>query len=130
VEAAIIFSDQVEFRNRALSYYDNAYSKELTSRIKPPAFDNMRDLRPLQAADIVAFEFYKECERQRYRPHAPVRRGYQVICKMTNRLGFQRPLIHFQQKNELFAHAESVEKHLRRLQYWQKKKTKSGTRAI
>lgn len=123
VKAAIIFSDQVEFRYRALQYYETAYSKELTSRIKPPVFDNMRDLAPLQAADIIAFEFYKECERRRYRPNDDPRPGYLTICKMTNRLGFQRPLIHFQQKDELFAHAENIDKHLRRVSYWAKKRT-------
>lgn len=122
VKAAIVFSDQVEFRYRALQYYETAYSKELTTRIKPPSFDNMRDRRALQAADIIAFEFYRECERQRYRPNDEPRPGYQTICKMSNRLGFQRPLIHFQQRDELLAHAENVGKHLRRLEYWQKKK--------
>lgn len=127
VKAAIIFSDQVEFRHRALEYYENAYSKEVSDRIKPPAFDDMRTLVPLQAADIVAYEFYKECERRRYRPNEDERPGYKVLTKMCNRLGFSQPLIKFQEKPDLIAHAENVGKHLRRLQYWQKRAQQKGS---
>lgn len=35
VNAKLVFSDQVEFRHRALRYYETAYSKEISSRIKP-----------------------------------------------------------------------------------------------
>ena len=122
VRAAIIFSDQVEFRNRALDYYENAYSKEVSNRIKPPAFDDMRRLVPLQAADLVAYEFYKECERRRYRSDDDERPGYKALVKMCNRLGFSQPLIKFQEKPDLIAHAESVSQHLRYLHYWKRKK--------
>lgn len=122
VRAAIVFSDQVEFRSRALQYYANAYSQELSHRVDPPTFQDMRIRVPLQAADLVAYEFYKECERRRYRPTDDTRPGYKVLIKMCNRLGFSQPLIKFQEKPDLLAHAESVGKYLRRLEYWSKKK--------
>jgi hypothetical protein len=115
VKATIIYSDQVEFRHRAKQYYEVAYSQELTGRIKPPSFDKMQDLVPLQAADIVAYEFYKECERRRYRTEMPPRYGWQVLVKMTNRLKFHQPLLHFQEYSDLLAHANSVEKYFRKL---------------
>jgi hypothetical protein len=108
-KAKIIFSDQVEFRHRALQYYETAYSQEITSMIKPPSFDDMRDFVPLQAADIVAYEFYKECERRRYRPEASPRYGWQVLVKITNRLGLHEPLLHFQEYKDLRRHADKVE---------------------
>lgn len=122
VKAAIVFSDQVEFRHRALEYYENAYSKEVSNRIKPPSFDDMRTLVPLQAADLVAYEFYKECERRRDRPNDDQRPGYKTLIKMCNRLGLPQPLIKFQEKRDLVDHAENVSKYLRQLEYWKKKK--------
>jgi hypothetical protein len=123
-KAALVFSDQVEFRHQALQYYETACTQDplLKSRIKPPVFDEMRTVVPLQAADIVAYEFYKECQRNLFHPNDKPRYGYTVLMKMSARLG-QQPLLRFQDKKELFDLAQSAEKHHRRLTYWLKRKT-------
>ena len=114
-KALIVFSDQVEFRHRALEYYETSYTPELSSRINPPAFADMRKVVALQAADIVAYEFYKECERLRYRPNDNQRYGYGRLVKMTNRLGFHQPLLHFQEHKDLLGHATKIETYFKRL---------------
>src|SRR5688500_10165989 len=83
-KAALVFSDQVEFRHKALSFYESVTDlAQLGKKTTPPDFRDMRDLVPLQAADIVAYELYKEYERKLYRPTAEPRFGYQVITKMS-----------------------------------------------
>ena len=66
-----VFSDQDEFRNNALALYEILYRyEELRTWIEYPMFRDMRDCAPLQAADIIAYELYKEFERKLFRPRA------------------------------------------------------------
>jgi len=106
-KVALVFSDQVEFKYRALKLYDEAL--KIGSSIKrsanPPDFRAMRDLVPLQAADIVAYEIYKEHDRVLYRPHHKPRFGYERLAKMSARLGFN-PMFDFFTKTKLIEYVE------------------------
>jgi hypothetical protein len=100
--AAIVFDNQVEFKKRAEEFWEKAYSEEsyIKRRIDPPGFRDMRDMVPLQAADIVAYEMYKEHDRRRYRPLDAPREGYQRLERMGHRLGFP-PLFRFRSEVDL-----------------------------
>lgn len=99
---APVFSDHVEFRHAALRGYELlCRHREVKQWIDSPVFRDMRDLVPLQAADIVAYELYKEFERTLFRPNAPQRYGYQVICRMPQRLGQILPSFAFHNRSSL-----------------------------
>lgn len=103
-KVALIFSDQVEFRHRALQIYEQVEEAGLyTRRSTPPDFRDMRDFAPLQAADIITYEMYKEFERQLYRPLAAPRFGYKRIELMSKRKNLQNPLFRFFSRNDLAA---------------------------
>jgi len=83
VRIAIVFSEQVEFKYQAQALFD-AIMKQGTPptmrrKFDPPTFRDMRDFLPLQAADMVAYEVYKEYERVYY--HLPRKRrwGYERL---------------------------------------------------
>jgi len=78
-------------------------------RSTPPVFRDMREVVPLQAADIIAYEMHKEFDRQLYRPSAKPRYGYQRIVKMCNRMGHNQALFRFFTKTELAMHIERYE---------------------
>jgi Protein of unknown function (DUF3800) len=85
-KVAVVFSQHQEFRNHVLRYYEKI-TKELDPFriISPVSFADMRDLVPLQAADIVAYELKKEHERRLYEPQKAPRYGFQMLMKMTAR---------------------------------------------
>jgi hypothetical protein len=98
----LIFSDQVEFRHRALKMYEDIEQVGLyTRRSTPPILRDMRDIVPLQAADIVAYEMYKEYERRSYRPNNDTRYGYKRLAVMSLRNKFRYPMFRFFTKNDL-----------------------------
>jgi Protein of unknown function (DUF3800) len=80
----MIFSDQVEFKHEAHRMFDAAVKADKTKpRVDPPAFHDMRDLLPLQAADVVAYEIYKEYDRTYYgRSSRKKRYGYEQLEEM------------------------------------------------
>ena len=59
---------------------------EVGVRLRPPEFRDMRESIPLQAADIIAYELYKEADRQRYRPNMPSRFGIIKIVEMARQV--------------------------------------------
>lgn len=82
---AMVFSDQAEFRCEAMRLFDAAkknWRGIKTDKIDPPAFRDMKVLTPLQAADIVAYEIYKEYDRLRYHPNRKQRYGYTQLEKV------------------------------------------------
>lgn len=82
---AMVFSDQTEFRNEALRLFEAAKRNSRgikLDKIDPPAFRDMKALTPLQAADVVAYEIYKEFDRLRYHPHRTRRYGYDQLEKV------------------------------------------------
>lgn len=124
-KAALVFSDQVEFRHKALKFYEVVSKLEQIKRTTaPPDFRDMRDLVPLQAADIVAYELYKEYERLLYRPEAKPRYGYQVICKMSARLGFDVPMFAFHSEYSLANDLRKAERWARQEAYWERRRAK------
>jgi hypothetical protein len=122
-KVALIFSDQVEFRHRALKLYENIYEvgKFIKRSAKPPSFEDMREVVPLQAADIVAYEMYKEADRRMYRPNDKVRFGYQELAKMNLRHGYQ-VMCRFYSKAELTEYYRNAERTARMYAYWKNKR--------
>ncbi|HUS12562.1 MAG TPA: DUF3800 domain-containing protein [Pyrinomonadaceae bacterium] len=100
---AAVFSDHVEFRHSALQGFElmrDRHSK-VGEFVDSPVFRDMRVLVPLQAADVVAYELYKEFERQLFRQNAKPRYGYEMLCKMSSRLGFEGPMFAFHNRESL-----------------------------
>ncbi len=123
----IIFSEQVEFRQCAHDYYRYAVSRELLvgKLIAPPVFGDLREVTPLQAADIMAYERDKECDSQFTAPSRKPRHGFEVITRMRNRIGWSRPGYKFIGKSELLAFINASEALDRRQAYWKNRRTKS-----
>lgn len=110
-KVALIFSDQVEFRSRALEIYKNVEDAGFyVRRSTPPVFRDMREDMALQAADIIAYEMHKEFERRLHRPTAVPRYGYQRIVKMSNRAGYSEPLFRVFTKTDLAMYIERYER--------------------
>jgi len=79
----MVFSDQVEFKYEAQRMFDAAVKADKTKpRVASPAFEDMRDVLPLQAADVVAYEIYKEYERTYYNLSRKKRYGYEQLEEM------------------------------------------------
>ncbi len=87
VGLAMVFAEQSEFQRRAAKYYEDMKHSQLGKWMRSLAFSDMRDLVPLQAADLVAYELYKEAERRRYRQDKDARHGYKELVKMSDRIG-------------------------------------------
>lgn len=108
---ALIFSDQVEFRSRARHLYDVIGRIGLyTRRSTPPIFRDMRDAVPLQAADIVAYEMYKEFDRRLYRPDAKPRYGFERLEVMSRRNNQRAPMFRFFTKDDLVGMINRLER--------------------
>jgi len=106
----LIFSEQSEFRNRALQLYEVVKDvPSLKARGTTPIFRDMRDVVPLQAADIVAYEMYKEYERQTHRPNTAPRFGFQRLVKMSQRNNFQMPMFMFFDEEKFAYHIKGYE---------------------
>ena len=123
--ATIIFSEQVEFRQYAHDYYRYAVSRDslVSKLIAPPEFGDMREMIPLQAADIMAYELYKECDRRINAPSRQPRHGFKVVTKMSNRIGWSQPGYKFIGKAELLAFINASEAMDRRQAYWKNRRT-------
>ncbi len=105
-KVALVFSDQVEFKNKAQELYDEITQTQydsvrmrsaaqiLKDRTLSPVFRNMRKIVALQAADIVAYEVYKEHERRSgLRQSAKPRYGYLQMIEMSKKLWIQRTVL-------------------------------------
>jgi hypothetical protein len=83
VKYGVVFSEQAEFKHRATKTYDLFKAMyKIGERMMYPDFKNMRDLVPLQAADIIAYELNREFGRQLYKPTEKPRYGYGQILRM------------------------------------------------
>jgi hypothetical protein len=121
-KVALIFSDQIEFRHRALQLYEKIEEIEPDSlRTASPVFRDMRELVPLQAADIIAYEMYKEVERRLYRPTQKPRFGFERIERMTLRANFTRPLFRFFTKYDFDGIIRQFEQNKRLKEYLEKR---------
>jgi uncharacterized protein DUF3800 len=100
---ALIFSDQVEFKYRAQKLYDDVGERFplMRRRTESPLFREMPKFAALQAADIVAYELYKEYDRQLYRREAEPRHGYKVLCQISRSVGLKEPMFAFETKASL-----------------------------
>jgi hypothetical protein len=124
-QASVVFSEQVEFKNEAMRFYEEICAVEplLRKRTKVPSFADMRNLVPLQAADLVAYELYKEYERLRgFRAAQKARYGFEQLVKISKRLGFDDPMFVFQNKSDI---AEAVTRSVaeqRTRSYWERRR--------
>ena len=105
-----IFSDQVEFRHRALLLYEEICKVGIFIKRSAyaPDFRDMREIVPLQAADVMAYEMYKEYDRRKYRPNMPPRWAFPEIEKMSRYLGYEIAC-RFYSTAELNQYAREVE---------------------
>lgn len=95
VRVAIVFSEQSEFKSMAgllLEDFNRKYPA--AKRFDQPVFQSMKTVEPLQAADIIAYELYKEFERRRYRPQDKQRYGYMELMKVALRSYTIMPFIY------------------------------------
>jgi len=127
--ATIVFSEQVQFRQCAHEFYDYAARCDsvVNKLIAPPQFGDMREVIPLQAADIIAYELYKECDRQFNAPSRKPRYGFQVITKMSNRIGWSQPACKFIGKADLLDFVNASEALNRQQAYWKTHRIKTET---
>jgi len=87
VKFAVVFSQQAEFSHRAKRVYQMISQYfSFGQRMMYPDFKDMRDLVPLQAADIIAYELHREFERRLYYPDEKARYGYTRIEEMAKRV--------------------------------------------
>lgn len=127
VQVELIFSDHAEFKNRALRLYDEIYSVGLYIHrsAHPPEFHDMKDRGALQAADLIAYEMYKEYDRVRYRPQHKQRWGFLEISNQMAALG--TPLLfRFYKPLDLIEYAQSSEREHRRVEYWRRKRARDS----
>jgi hypothetical protein len=83
---ALVFSEQRQFRAHALRLYDHAQRTfRNMMKVTTPIFRDMREIGPLQAADLVAYEFYKEADRLTYRPEAKIRHPFERLLQTAQR---------------------------------------------
>lgn len=63
---ATIFDDKKGFKGKAMNIYEEIVNRfpEVQGRIPPPIFRDMRSVNPIQVADIIAYEAYKEFNEQ------------------------------------------------------------------
>lgn len=124
---ALIFSDQVEFRHRALKMYEDITEVGLFAhRSTPPIFRDIREIVPLQAADIVAYEMYKEFERRMYRPNDDSRHGFKRLEVMSRRTNFRNPTFRFFTKNDLVGYVNQYEQVYKLREYLENKLKKAS----
>jgi len=82
----VVFGEQTEFRHRATKIYELFKSMyRVGERMRYPDFKDMREFVPLQAADMIAYELYKEFDRQLYAPTRKPRYGYGQMLRMAER---------------------------------------------
>jgi len=83
VELALNFGEHGVFASTAKKFYERMqHTYEVGVRLRRPEFRDMRECVQLQAADIIAYELYKEADRKRYRPEMGSRFGIIEIVKM------------------------------------------------
>lgn len=130
---AIVFSDQAEFKYEGMQMFEAAikYSKDWEKDlIDPPAFRDMKVLTPLQAADIVAYEIYKEFDRIYYQRNRKPRYGYEQLEKIFE--NFKNPwlgridlIMHHNSctLNDMLANYQSAD---RTEEYWRKRRARKA----
>jgi hypothetical protein len=89
VRVATVFDDRRGFRGLLADQHELMAKEEgFLDKLPSPDFRKMRDFLPLQAADIVAYELYKECERELYYPERDQRWG---VARMGNLMAKKFP---------------------------------------
>lgn len=129
VKVAMVFSDQVEFKHNAHHMYESIRAlmpPEVRTKIDPPDFRDMRDWGSLQAADMVAYEIYKEYERVYYNLPRTRRYGYKRILRIYEREGINRPGIQYHNAESLAKIINYAEHSDRLRKYWEKKRSQEG----
>lgn len=137
-KVALVFSEQVEFKNKAHELYDEITQTQydsvrmrnatriLKDRTLSPVFRDMRHFAALQAADIVAYEVYKEHERLLgLRRSATPRHGYLQMIEMSKKLGYKEPFCKFYTQADLADFVNEMEREEKRKSYWEKKRASS-----
>jgi len=101
IKYSVVFSEQAEFRHKASKVHELFRAMyRIGERMKYPSFDNMMDLVPLQAADMIAYELHREFGRQVFSPEQKPRYGYPQFKRMAERTWPWLPF-YFHTENEI-----------------------------
>jgi Protein of unknown function (DUF3800) len=85
-KAACIFERQSEFSSRAISAFNFGLSDKdwsVSGRFDSITFGSPEECIPLQAADALAYDTYRELSRLQYHPERRVRPSYEVLTRNT-----------------------------------------------
>ena len=127
VKVAMVFSDQVEFRYNAQQMFEAIRAtmpQEVRNRIDPPDFRDMRDWGSLQAADMVAYEIYKEYERVYYNLPRGQRYGYKRILDIYESQDVHPIGICYHNAKSLTEIVDVADRSTRIEEYWKNKRLK------
>lgn len=129
VKVAMVFSDQVEFKYNAQHMFEAIRAKmppEVRGKIDPPDFRDMRNWGSLQAADMVAYEIYKERERTYYGLPRDRRYGYKRVLDIYETQDIDPLGIRYYDAASV-ADIISLQDYNRRMEeYWEKKRLGQG----
>jgi hypothetical protein len=102
IKLATVFGEHSIFASKAAGSHKSVRSiYAVGERLYPPVFRDMREFVPLQVADIMAYELYKEAHRQRYTPEANPRFGITQLAKLRPTTGDRRNTLIIARKEEL-----------------------------
>jgi hypothetical protein len=80
LKAHMVFSQQDEFRSKAMKLYDAmAYNSDVRTRMGSLKFRNMHDVPALQAADLLAYELRHFYHLRKTKPGDPPRWAFRKI---------------------------------------------------
>lgn len=125
--AAMIFDNKVEFKVNAKNLYEATIKKlRLQNLVDEPAFRDMRVIVPLQAADMIAYEIYKEFDRFYYKNTRKVRFGWEQIEAIYKAQGIAEAPIMRHSEYTLTDWLTKAETADRMASYWEERIAKKG----
>jgi hypothetical protein len=111
IKLATVFGEHSVFASKAAGFHQRVRDiYAVGNRLYSPAFRDMREFVPLQAADIMAYELYKEADRQRYRPEAKSRFGMIELSQLRPTTGDRRNTLIIATKENLKFMIEETKK--------------------
>lgn len=91
IKLATVFGEHGVFASKAAGFHERVRGTyAIGDRLYAPTFRDMREFVPLQAADIMAYELYKEADRQRHRPEDDSRHGIIELVKLRPKFSERR----------------------------------------
>jgi len=119
------WSDQVEFSHDAVAMFEairNMIPPQLRDKVDPPDFRDMRRWGSLQAAEMVAYETYKEYERVYRKLSRKERYGYGRMRDICESQGVHPIPIRYHSAESLSEIIRQADYTTRIEEYWRKKR--------